>query len=223
MNGRRRHPSLLLGAAAVLGVAALIGRGLVPLLLTKSPLLLIALSPISGHLVLAATVTPMVPFMVVGTVRRLFAPALAYYIGRHYGPEGVAFIHRRYPRFAKALRFIERWFDRAAPLLLLVFPDASLCALAGARSLPIWIALPMVAIGQAIRVALIYHVGDALSAWLTPFMDFLREHMIAATIVCALLAIGYSLLRRRSQRRAFDELDAAQPDRASQAPAGSEP
>jgi membrane protein DedA with SNARE-associated domain len=211
MDVRRGHPSLLLGAAAALALIALVGRALAPLLLTKSPLLIVAMSPITSHLVLAATVTPMVPFIVVGVLRRMVAPALAYYIGRAYGPEGIAWIYRRYPRFGRFLRWIERWFDRAAPLLLLLVPEPGLCALAGATGLPVWIALLMVAIGQTIRVALIYRVGDALSEWLMPFMDFLREHMWTATLVCMLLAGGYAWLRHRRQRRMLEggpEVDA---------------
>ena len=205
MEVRRGHPSLLLGAAAVLAALALLGRALAPLLLTKSPLLLVALSPITTHLALAATVTPMAPFIVVGVLRRLLAPALAYYIGRAYGPEGIGWMYRRYPRFGRFLRWIERGFDRAAPLLLLLVPEPGLCALAGATGLRVWIALPMVLIGQIIRVALIYHVGDALSEWLMPFMDFLREHMWSATLVCMILAGGYALWRRRGQRRMLEE------------------
>ena len=226
MNGRRRHPSWLLFAAAVLAIIGLIGRGLAPVLLTKSPLLLIALSPITGHLVLAATVAPMVPFIVVGTLRRLVAPIITYYIGRHYGPDGITFIHGRYPRWSPFLRFIERSFDRAAPLLLLVFPDLSVCALAGARLFNPWLTLAMVTAGQAIRVSLTFHVGDALSAWLTPFVEFLRANVWTATLVCALLAIGYGLARRRSQRRMIEGLDGIQgSERGStppQTPASSE-
>lgn len=207
MDGRR-HPSSLLIAAAVLGLLTLIGRGLAPMLLTKSPLLLVALSPITPHLVLAATVAPMAPFILVGTLRRILAPIIAYHIGRHYGPEGIAFLHARYPRWSRLLRFFERAFDRAAPLLLLALPDPGMCALAGARLFNRWVALALVTAGQAIRVSLTFHVGDALSAWLMPFVDFLRAHVWTATLICALLAIAYGLTRRRSRRRMLEGLDA---------------
>jgi hypothetical protein len=225
MHGRR-HPSSLLIAAAALGVMALIGRGLAPMLLTKSPLLLVALSPITPHLVLAATVAPMVPFILVGTLRRILAPIIAYHIGRHYGPEGIAFLHARYPRWSRFLRFFERAFDRAAPLLLLALPDPGMCALAGARLFNRWVALAMVTAGQAIRVSLTFHVGDALSAWLMPFVDLLREHVWTATLVCAALAIAYGLSRRRSQKRMIEGLgsldDGAGGSNPPRAPAESE-
>jgi hypothetical protein len=207
MNGRGRHPTWLLFAAAAVGLIALIGRGLAPMLLTKSPLLLLALSPIPAHLVLAATVAPMVPFIVVATLRGLLTPLLAYYIGRHYGPDGITFIHGRYPRWSRLLGFIERSFDRAAPLLLLVLPEPSMCALAGARLFNPWIAAAMVVAGQTIRVSLIFHVGDALSAWLLPFMDWLRGNVWTATLICALLAMAYGFSRRRSQKRMITGLD----------------
>ena len=207
MNGRRRHPTWLLFAAAALGLIGLIGRGLMPMLLTKSPLLLVAMSPIPLHLGLAAAVVPMVPLVVVGTLRGLLAPLVAYYIGRHYGPDGITFIHGRYPRWSRLLRFIERGFDRAAPLLLLVLPEPGMCALAGARLFNPWIAAAMVVAGQTIRVSLIFHVGDALSAWLLPFVDWLRENVWTATLACALLAIGYGLARRRNQKKMIAGLD----------------
>ncbi len=225
MNGRR-HPSSWLIAAAVLAVMTLIGRGLAPMLLTKSPLLLVALSPITPHLVLAATVAPMAPFIVVGTLRRILAPIIAYHVGRHYGPDGITFLHNRYPRWSRFLRFVERAFDRAAPLLLLVLPDLGMCALAGARLFNRWFALAMVIAGQAIRVALTFHVGDALSAWLMPFVDLLRAHVWTATLICAVLAIAYGLSRRRTQRRMLEGLDsldgATQGSPPPQTPAESE-
>lgn len=225
MDGRR-HPSSLLIAAAVLGVLTLIGRGLAPMLLTTSPLLLVALSPITPHLVLAATVAPMAPFILVGTLRRIVAPTIAYHIGRHYGPEGITFLHGRYPRWSRYLRFFERAFDRAAPLLLLVLPDPGMCALAGARLFNRWIALAMVTTGQAIRVSLTFHVGDALSAWLMPFVDFLRAHVWTATLICAVLAIAYGLSRRHGQKRMIEGLDAmdegARRSTAPRTPAESE-
>lgn len=223
-DSARAHPSLLLGAAAALGVVGMAGAALAPSLLAHSPLLLVALSPIPRHLVLAATATPIVPFVVIGTVRRMLASVLGYYIGRAYGPDGIAFMHGRYPRFSPMIRVIERWFDRAAPLLLLISPGPILCALAGATGLRLWLVVPIATLGQAIWIAATYKVGDALSEWLVPIVDFIRAHVVSTTLACVVIVIGYRLLTRSGRRRRrlaeLAELDAEAARRES--PAGSE-
>ena len=197
---------MLLGAAAAIGLANLVGVAFAPGLLKHAPLALIALSPLGRHLVLAATVTPMVPFVIVGTVRRMIVAALAYALGRAYGSEGISWIKRRYPRMQPLVSALEWLFARAAPLILLLAPGPMVCALAGATRMRAWLALPIATAGHTGWMFVNYKLGEALSAWLAPIHAFIGTYVVPLTLASIALALAYYGLRRRRQVNALREL-----------------
>lgn len=179
-------------------LAGAAGVALLPTLLTYSPLLLIALSPLGRHLVLAAPSTAMLPFVVVATLRRLLTCILAYYFGQAYGTSGITWVVTRYPRLTGFVRGLEWLFDRAAPLVVFVAPGPIICAMAGATRMRLWLFVPIAAAGQVVWTSLTYRLGEALSAWIKPIMAFFQEHMISTTVGFVLLMLAYRLLRRNS-------------------------
>jgi hypothetical protein len=197
---------MLLGAAAAIGIANAVGVALAPALLTHSPLTLIALSPLGRHLVLAATVTEMVPFVVVGTMRRMLVAAIGFALGRAYGPSGIAWIKTRYPKFEPFVRGLEWLFARAAPLILLIAPGPMVCALAGATGMRAWFALPIAAVGHTGWMIINYKLGEAFGAWLAPVTEFIRTNMLPLTLGCIAVVVVYRWVRRRKQVNALHEL-----------------
>jgi hypothetical protein len=209
MAAARVPPSTLLGVVAALGIANLIGIAFAPSLLKHAPLVLIALSPLGRHLVLAATVTPLVPFVMVGAARRFLVAALGFALGRAYGTRGIGWVKARYPKLEPLLAAVEWMFARAAPLLLLVSPGALVCALAGATGMRAWLALPLAAAGQTGWMIITYKLGEALAAWLAPIVAFIEAYMVPLTVGSIALALGYYWLRRRRQLGAMQALSGA--------------
>lgn len=200
MVPRRAHLPYVLGTIAVLAVGNAIGMALAPALLTHSPLLLVALSPLGRHLILVATVTSIGPFVLVAALRRTFAGMLAWYLGHVYGDEGVAWVERRYPRIGGFARTLQRIFERLGAPLLLVAPGLLFSALAGVVRMPWWLAAVLVFVGQLMWMTLTFHLGDALREWIEPIMILLQQYMFEATAISVLLVAAYELHRRRSRR-----------------------
>ena len=193
----------------MLTLAGAAGVALLPTLLTYSPLLLVALSPLGRHLVLAAPSTAMLPFVVVATLRRMLTCILAYYFGQAYGSGGIAWVVTRYPRLTGFVRGLEWLFERAAPLVVFVAPGPIICAMAGATRMRFWLFVPLAAAGEVVWTSLTYRLGEALSAWIKPIMAFFQEHMISTTAGFVLLMLAYRLVSRRSPgSRALNELAA---------------
>jgi membrane protein DedA with SNARE-associated domain len=213
----------LLAAAAVLTATATAGAALMPPLLAYSPLLLIGLSPLPRHLVMAAPLVPIVPFVLVATTRRMLTSALAYSIGHAYGKGGITWAQTRYPILHVPLDMLQKAFDVAAPLVIFLAPGAPIAALAGAVRVPLWLFLPIAAAGQAMWAALTYRVGEALGAWLAPILQFVKDNVASTTLVCVVLVGGYALWRRRARKRVLRELDAqvGSEERSSLTPAAS--
>jgi membrane protein DedA with SNARE-associated domain len=189
----------ILGTAGVLGIAAAVGMAMTVPLLRYSPLLLIALAPLGRHLVLAAPITELLPFMLVATGRRLVTCTLAYLVGRAYGEAGIAWVRTRYPWTVRVVRVLQWLFRRIGPLMVLVAPGPINCALAGAMGMRWAWFLPMATIGQAFWAYVTYRVGEALSAFILPILAWLNQNMIPATLVCVVLVVLYRVLRRGKQ------------------------
>lgn len=191
----------MIGAAVALSLAGLVGTALAPSLLTYHPLWLIVLSPIDRHMVLAATATALLPFVLVSSVRRTFSCSIAYGFGRSYGPEGTALVQAHYPRTAKLSTRLQRIAQRFSPIVILLAPWPLMCgAVAGAAEIAFWPFFTMTILGQVIWARLTYRVGTALSVWLVPALAFVREHVVATTIACVVLVALYAFARRKRQR-----------------------
>ena len=197
----------MVAAAAVLTSITLSGVAFSPALLTYSPLLLIALSPIPRHLVLAAPISDPIPFVAIATLRRAIACTMYYFLGDTFGESGLAWLSKRYPKLRTLVRWIDRLFQRAGAAVLVVAPSPPMSALAGNAKLPLWQFVPAVTIGQAIWCSLTYWLGDFLGAWTMPFIAWLKDHVVSATIACIAAVAAYQLVRRyRQRKRAADAI-----------------
>jgi membrane protein DedA with SNARE-associated domain len=192
---------IVVAATVAMTSVGLSGAAFAPALLTYSPLLLIAMSAIPRHLVLAAPLTDPAAFMVVATLRRVLGCLLLYFIGDTFGGSGLEQLERRWPKARRLVTWIERAFARAGPLLLVIAPSLPMSALAGNARMPLWQFLPAVSIGQLIWVGLTYWLGDFLSEWTVPFTAWLSENVVSTTIACVACVAVYQLIRRRQQRK----------------------
>jgi membrane protein DedA with SNARE-associated domain len=191
---------IVVAATVALTGIGLSGAAFAPALLTYSPLLLIAMSAIPRHLVLAAPLTDPASFMLVATVRRVIGSVLFYFICDTFGASGLEHLERRYPRARRLVTWIERVFVRVGPLALVISPNL-MTALAGNVRMPLWQFLPAVSVGHLIWVGLTYWVGDFLSEWTTPFTAWLSENVVSTTIACIVCVAAYQLIRRHQQRK----------------------
>ncbi len=195
---------LLIGSVVALTIAGTAGSAFAPALLTYSPLLLVALSPLPRHLVLVAPITSFAPFVLVALARGLISAAVAYWVGVSYGKSGLQWIEPRYPRLRKWVRWLERTFDRVGPVVVLVSPTSPVCALAGMIRMPAWQFLPAALLGKAAWAIGAYWLGDFLSEWTTPILHWVRENVVSATIACVAVFGGYQVIRRLRRKRRVD-------------------
>jgi membrane protein YqaA with SNARE-associated domain len=208
LRGGARRPSLrvLLIAAGILTLAASVGAAFAPILVTHAPLWLLALSPLYRHMVLVATLVDFVPFLLVALPARMLGSLLGYLMGAGYGEQSIAWMQVRAPRMGRFVRMLERWFERAAPLLLLAWPGPLFCALAGAGGMSRWLFAVLAVLGQTLQVAIAYRLGEELAPWLTPIVAFLRDYMLPTTLVCVLLVLLYHWWRRPRGNDALDPM-----------------
>jgi membrane protein DedA with SNARE-associated domain len=198
----RRHLFLLLAPVIVLFAAGVIGTAFAPVLLARAPLLLIAMSPLFRHLVLASSSIDPVPFVAVAIVRLFAADPFLYVIGREYGPEAVDWVKSRSRAAGRVMRFAERAFARAGVLVLFVSPGPLVCLLAGVERMPLTTFVAVNLLGTATAVLLIRSFGITFAAKLELVRQFIAANIVGLTIVSVLLVLARIAAKRRRRAHA---------------------
>lgn len=200
------HPPAPMGRALLIGVgllfgAATLGAALAPWLAVHHPLVLIALNPWPRHVILVAPHTPMVPLVLIASLRGLFSCVVTYEVGRHYGPQGIQLFERRSPRLAGFVRAFERMFSRAAPVFLVLSPGPLTSTLAAVSGNSRWLTWTLSWIGFVIWASVNYQLGDWLKPWTAPIMAFIQRHLLVTTLACAAIVFGYQWIARQRRLR----------------------
>lgn len=205
-DGVRGAPSRTALAAVVVAIAGLvvannIGNGIAAALLpdpadptrSSNPLLLIALSPALRNQVAVANYVEPWQFLVVAGLRLLVADPLFFLLGRWYGDAGITWMERRSPLAGQTLREVERWFAKAAPLVVFIAANNLVCTLAGAspmRRSTFWVANLAGTIARLLLVLFIANLAadqiDTVLVWVGDYRPWVLGISIAAVAVVGL-------------------------------------
>lgn len=169
LNGQGpRHPPrppllALASPIAALSAVSAVGTLLMPALAPHHPLLLVALSPRSLHLVMAASHAPLITFLVVGVLRLVAADPWHFLIGRHGGDELTTWAGWRSLRAGRAILRAQRMLARVGVALVAVRPCGPVLVAAGAcRLSPLRVAAANVS-GTAAYVLATYLLGRTVA------------------------------------------------------------
>ncbi len=220
----RRKLQLLIGAIVVLAIAGTTATALTPRLATRDPLLLIMLEARNRNLVLARHVN-LVPFILVGTIRRMISDPLYWLLGVWYGDKAIRWIEEKAGGGA-LVRVTEQFFAKAAYPMVFLFPGAIVCALAGATGMPFPAFIATNLAGTITMVALLRLAGDALSGPVDAVLRFFDRNLVTTTAITIALVV-LSLVLNRAQGKlevpSADELEAEVDAEAGAESTGDEP
>lgn len=202
----RKRLALLLVPVIVIAVVSSVGDALSPTLLVEAPLLLVALVPRNRYLVLAAPLLEFWPFFLVGMVRLALTDPLFYLFGREYGDVAIEWTERR-AGAPGSVRRLEHWFRRAAYPVVAVAPNNIVCVLAGATGMSVLGFLLANLGGTALRMVLIWFVGDVFAEPLLDVIDVVGRYRWIFTAVTVVLVAGSVVRARRSRRSQIETVD----------------
>jgi membrane protein DedA with SNARE-associated domain len=185
----RRRALLLAGPIVLFTALGMIGTIFTPQLAPHHPLLLIALEARDRNL-LAARHAPFVPFVIIGTLRRIISDPFFYLLGRRYGQNAVRWLERHAggPRVVGTL---EQAFRHAAYPMLIVFPGAIVCALAGEVGIPPLVFGIIVVVRTIAAVLLLRMLGNVFAGPIDSVLHFLDRNSVALTIIFAVSIVGW--------------------------------
>ena len=191
-----RVRSLLL-PIAVLTMVGAVGTALTPLLAARHPLLLIAMEARDRNLLLARHVGVAV-FLVVGSARRLISDPFFYLLGRHHGRVGLDWLQRH--GGGRVVSATVRAFRRAAYPMLVAFPGAVVCTLAGDAGVPPGAFTTIIVLRTIAVVLMIRFVGNAFGGSVDAVIGFFDRHLLATSLASVALVGVWLAWERRSAR-----------------------
>jgi membrane protein DedA with SNARE-associated domain len=190
----RRKLVLLISGITVVIVAGTIATIFTPALAAEHPLLLITLDARNRFLVLARRVD-LVPFVVVGTLRRLTSDPLYWLLGYWYGDRAIRWLEKK-GGGGELVVWTERLFAKAAYPMVFLFPGAVVCALAGATSMPFAAFLAVNVAGTITAVVAVRLSSGLVAGPVDAILDFFRDHLVPVTVGWAVLMVLAILLNR---------------------------
>lgn len=202
----RRRLALLVVPVAVIAVASSVGDAISPTLLVEEPLLLEALVPRNRYLVLVAPQLDFWPFFLVGLVRLALTDPLFYLFGRWYGDAAITWTERRLGA-PGSVRRLERWFRRAAYPIVAIAPNNIVCVLAGAAGMSVVGFLVANLAGTAVRMILIWWIGDVFSEPLLDVIDFVGRYRWILTAISVVVVVASVVRARRKHRSEIETVD----------------
>lgn len=182
---------------AVVSGLGIVGSALTPYLSVHHPLVLLLLEARDRNLLLAHHVA-LLPYVVVGSLRRLCTDPLFFLLGRDYGPAGVRWLDRQ--GGGRIVRVTEQAFRRGAYPMLIVFPGAVVCTLAGETGVPGTVFAVLI-VGRTLgAVFAIRWLADLFSHQVDAALAFFDRFTLPATAATVVAAAVWLLWERRRHR-----------------------
>ncbi|MGE0880114.1 MAG: DedA family protein [Acidimicrobiia bacterium] len=193
----RRRLTLLLTPIVMLVIASNVGTITSPTLVRSHPTWLLALDSRNRHLLLTvgAGIDPF-PYFTVAFFRLLLSDPLFYLLGYWFGDAALRWWERKLDFNSGYIAFIEKWFARLGPALVLVMPNNIICLLAGtARMRPrTFVALNV--IGTVGRLTLFWFTGRALKEPIEAFLDVVTRFQWPLT-AALVVVVGFQTFRQQ--------------------------
>jgi hypothetical protein len=193
-----RRCLFLLGALWAIGT---LGRAFSLYLINHHPLVLVAMSPMGSHVLLAAASTNPFALLAVTTARRLVFYAATFFLGRALGPYAVQWVEARARHFGRFVRFLERLFARAPRLVVLCAAGPTVSALAGMSGMRLSTYVALATLGLAVRLWIWIQFAGVLRGPIEQVLAWIDEYWVPGTIVLVAI-LGVTQWRRLRAARA---------------------
>jgi membrane protein DedA with SNARE-associated domain len=196
----RRIPlPYLLVPFGVVAALAQVGNAIGPTLITHHPLLEIVLNPINRYLILAAPQVSIVPFFVIGFARLILTDPIAFILGRQYGDAALTWAEGKTGAAGEPglVRRMERLFNKAAPVFIVIAPSFIWCLMAGNSRMKTWVFVTCNFVGTVGRLTLIWMAGDAFESQLNSVLDVIRRFQVPLLVLTVSMVLIQTLRSRK--------------------------
>jgi membrane protein DedA with SNARE-associated domain len=203
------RPSRLLRRAVIglLGLsfaAGVVGNVFMPLLLRRSPVLLLAIQSSYAQMGLAAARLDPVTFVAVAALRRWLGEVLAFAGGRVLGTQILDWYQRRGGRAWRPPEALHTTWAPARDLAVVLLPHPLLSAFFGTAGMAPRRFVILKLIGSVVTVAAFWSLAGVASVPLTTAADFVEDNARRLTLAAAGLGVLWLTWQRRRPEPAVE-------------------
>jgi len=182
----------------LLFVIGTVGSNIGPALVDEKPRLILMLSSRNRNLFGSVPYIDLASYLAIGFVRILIAGIALYLVGRWYGTKALGWVEGNMGELPAIYKWTERAVDRAGPAILVLMPGSNIvCLLLGHRRMPPKKFVPLLMIGIAFKLAILWQGGRIFEEQIKSFLEWIEKYQWY--VVVGLFAISFLQSARKGR------------------------
>ena len=182
----------------LLFVIGTVGSNIGPALVDEKPRLILMLSSRNRNLFGSVPYIDLASYISIGFVRILIAGIALYLVGRWYGTKALGWVEGNMGELPAIYKWTERAVDRAGPAILVLMPGSNIvCLLLGHRRMPPKKFVPLLMIGIAFKLAILWQGGRIFEEQIKSFLEWIEKYQWY--VVVGLFAISFLQSARKGR------------------------
>ena len=182
----------------LLFVIGTVGSNIGPALVDEKPRLILMLSSRNRNLFGSVPYIDLASYLSIGFVRILIAGVALYLVGRWYGTKALGWVEGNMGELPAIYKWTERAVDRAGPAILVLMPGSNIvCLLLGHRRMPPKKFVPLLMIGIAFKLAILWQGGRIFEQQIKSFLEWIEKYQWY--VVVGLFAISFLQSARKGR------------------------
>ena len=188
----------VLTLTTMLFVIGTVGSNIGPALVDEKPRLILMLSSRNRNLFGSVPYIDLASYISIGFVRILIAGIALYLVGRWYGTKALGWVEGNMGELPAIYKWTERAVDRAGPAILVLMPGSNIvCLLLGHRRMPPKKFVPLLMIGIAFKLAILWQGGRIFEQQIKSFLEWIEKYQWY--VVVGLFAISFLQSARKGR------------------------
>ena len=182
----------------MLFVIGTVGSNIGPAIVDEKPRLILMLSSRNRNLFGSVPYIDLASYISIGFVRILIAGIALYLVGRWYGTKALGWVEGNLGELPAIYKWTERAVDRAGPAILVLMPGSNIvCLLLGHRRMPPKKFVPLLMIGIAFKLAILWQGGRIFEEQIKSFLEWIEKYQWY--VVMGLFAISFLQSARKGR------------------------
>ena len=188
----------VLTLTTMLFVIGTVGSNIGPALVDEKPRLILMLSSRNRNLFGSVPYIDLASYISIGFVRILIAGIALYLVGRWYGTKALGWVEGNMGELPAIYKWTEKAVDRAGPAILVLMPGSNIvCLLLGHRRMPPKKFVPLLMIGIAFKLAILWQGGRIFEEQIKSFLEWIEKYQWY--VVVGLFAISFLQSARKGR------------------------